>query len=98
VIDGKQRIETLLVYVGRLRGRRFAAPLHLPQWESPKLVSWAQLRKLKQQHRFEEYQLQVVEVERSLRILLSSLFGSIHRGMRSAGRKFVAPNSTETVS
>src|ERR1035441_514206 len=61
VIDGKQRIETLLMYAGFLPGH-FSAPIQLPNWESPRDVTWKQLRKLKEQGRLEEYQLQTIEV------------------------------------
>ena len=35
VIDGKQRIESLLMYMGHKQGR-FAASVQLPEWESPR--------------------------------------------------------------
>src|SRR5947209_3239434 len=34
VVDGKQRLESLLMYLGEMRGR-FAAPLQLADWENP---------------------------------------------------------------
>ena len=64
VIDGKQRIESLLMYVGYLPGR-FCAPIQLNAWEKPRDVTWQQLRKLKEQGRLEEYQLQTIEVSGS---------------------------------
>ena len=48
VIDGKQRIESLLMYTGHKQGR-FAAAVQLPEWESPKELYWRQLQKLKKQ-------------------------------------------------
>lgn len=65
VVDGKQRLETLLMYMGRVRGR-FAAPLQLAESARPELVDWKKLCKLKQQSRVEEYLLQVVEVSADL--------------------------------
>lgn len=65
VIDGKQRIESLLMYMGVLRGR-FAAPLRLPHWERAEQVDWTRLRRLKEQHLLEEYRLQVTEIEADL--------------------------------
>jgi len=65
VIDGKQRIESLLMYMGYKLGR-FAAPIQLPDWEVPKELNWQQLRKLKKQSLLEEYQLQIIEVEGGL--------------------------------
>lgn len=65
VIDGKQRIESLLMYMGHKPGR-FSAPIQLPGWEEPKELNWRQLRKQKKQSRLEEYQVQTIEVEGSL--------------------------------
>ena len=61
VIDGKQRIESLLMYTGHKKGI-FGAPIQLPNWDSPKIVSWNQLRKMKKQSVLEEYQIQTIEV------------------------------------
>lgn len=65
VIDGKQRIESLLMYMGHKPGR-FSAPIQLPGWEEPRELNWQQLRKQKKQSRLEEYQVQTIEVEGSL--------------------------------
>jgi len=61
VIDGKQRIESILMYAGYLPGR-FSAPIELLLGEKPTEVTYSQLRKLKEQGRLEEYHLQVIEV------------------------------------
>ncbi len=61
VIDGKQRIESLLMYRGYMRGR-FGVPIQLPDWEKPKEVTWKQLQGLKKQSVVDEYQLQAIEV------------------------------------
>ncbi len=65
VIDGKQRIESLLMYMGHKQGR-FSAPVQLPEWDSPKELNWQRLRKLKKQSLLEEYQIQTIEVEGGL--------------------------------
>jgi 5-methylcytosine-specific restriction endonuclease McrA len=65
VIDGKQRIESLLQYAGYLRGRfggHFAAPLLMPNEEKPREVNWRQLNRMKQQGLLEQYQVQIIEV------------------------------------
>ncbi len=61
VIDGKQRIETLLMYMGHKLGR-FAAPVQFLGSESPRDLNWNQLRNLKKQSLLEEYQVQTIEV------------------------------------
>ena len=53
VVDGKQRLESLFMYMGTPR-QRFAAPLQLPDWEHPELTNWTGLQKLKQQRLVEE--------------------------------------------
>lgn len=65
VVDGKQRLETLFLYMGVLRGR-FPVPLQLPASEQPQSLGWTQLRKLKLKSRIEEYPLQVIQVEADL--------------------------------
>jgi hypothetical protein len=65
VIDGKQRIESLLMYMGYKQGR-FAAPIQLPEWEIPRELNWHQIRKLKKPSLLEEYQLHIIEVEGGL--------------------------------
>lgn len=65
VIDGKQRIESLLMYMG-IKPGKFGVPVQLPEWESPRELKWQQLLKLKKQSLLEEYQLQTIEVEGGL--------------------------------
>jgi hypothetical protein len=65
VIDGKQRLETLFMYTGAMRGK-FAVSLQLPNSDRPQVADWSLLRKSKQQSRIEEYQLQVIQVEADL--------------------------------
>ncbi len=61
VIDGKQRLESLLMYAGHMPGR-FSAPIQLHSWEKSREVTWRELHKLKEQSRLEEYQIQTIEV------------------------------------
>jgi hypothetical protein len=61
VIDGKQRIETLLMYMG-CKPHRFAAPVPLSGLENPRDLYWSQLRKLKKQSLLEDYKVQTIEV------------------------------------
>src|SRR5207244_1372512 len=65
VIDGKQRLETLFMYMTVMRGK-FAVPLQLPNSDRSQAVDWPLLRKSKQQSRIEEYLLQVIQVEADL--------------------------------
>ncbi len=61
VIDGKQRIESILMYMG-YKHRGFAAPIPLPDLESPKELKWNQLLKMKKQSLLEDYKVQTIEV------------------------------------
>jgi hypothetical protein len=65
VVDGKQRIESLLMYAGHLRGR-FAVPIQVEESGLPQDLTWQQLRKQKIQGRLEEYQVQTIEVSGGL--------------------------------
>ena len=64
-VDGKQRLETLLMYTGVMRGR-FSVSVQLPNSDRPQAVDWSLLRRSKQQSRIEEYLLQVIQVEADL--------------------------------
>jgi 5-methylcytosine-specific restriction endonuclease McrA len=65
VVDGKQRLETLFMFMGVIRGM-FSVSLQLQDSAQPQRVNWPLLRKKKQQSRIEEYQLQVIQVEADL--------------------------------
>ena len=65
VVDGKQRLETLFMFTGLMRGK-FSVPLQLPNSDRPQDAGLALLRKAKQQSRIEDYQLQVIHVEAEL--------------------------------
>lgn len=62
VIDGKQRIESFLMFMGLKHGR-FETKTQLPGEEETKQVSWKQLCKWKQQHIITGYRLPVIEVD-----------------------------------
>lgn len=62
VIDGKQRIESILMYMG-LKTGCFSAPVQFEGDEIATDRNWTQLRKLKKQSLLEEFQLQIIEVE-----------------------------------
>jgi hypothetical protein len=62
VIDGKQRIESFLMFMGLKLGR-FETRTQLPGEDEVKLVSWKQLCKWKQQHIVTGYRLPVIEVD-----------------------------------
>lgn len=62
VIDGKQRIESFLMFMGLKQGR-FETKTQLPGEDEVKLVNWKQLCKWKQQHIITGYRLPVIEVD-----------------------------------
>jgi len=62
VIDGKQRIESFLMFMGLKQGR-FETKTQLPGEEEVKQVSWKLLCKWKQQHIITGYRLPVIEVD-----------------------------------
>ena len=63
VIDGKQRIESILMFIGVIRGNRFSSWSQLPGREHAEWVDWGTLRKRQLQHKVTGYKLQAIEVE-----------------------------------
>jgi 5-methylcytosine-specific restriction endonuclease McrA len=66
VIDGKQRLETILGFARALRGRSFEARLHLPGTDEPEWYDFRRLSRQKRDHLITGYKLQVIEVEGDL--------------------------------
>jgi len=62
VIDGKQRIESILMFMGEMRGR-YQAKTQLPGQEETELVDWNRLKKRKLQHLVTGYRIPVIEVD-----------------------------------
>ena len=62
VIDGKQRIESFLMFMGLKQGR-FKTKTQLPGEDEIKLVNWKQLCKWNQQYIITGYRLPVIEVD-----------------------------------
>lgn len=63
VIDGKQRIESILMFTGLIRGQRFWAKVQLPNGDEKEWVAWNTLRSRRQQHLITGYRLNTVEVD-----------------------------------
>ena len=67
VIDGKQRIETILRFTGRIRGNRFATKkIQLPGEDEKDWVDWDKLKRRRQQHKIEGYTLLTIQVDGEL--------------------------------
>ena len=62
VIDGKQRIESILMFIGAMRGARFETKSRLPGQQVADWVDWRTLKKKQSQFLITEYPLQVIEV------------------------------------
>lgn len=65
VIDGKQRLESILMFIGKMRGG-FRAEAQLPGSEAIDLVSWAMLKRKSLQHLITGYEIPVIEVDGEL--------------------------------
>jgi len=61
VIDGKQRIESILMFMGLKRGNRFWAKDQLSEDGSEEWIDWNTLKRRKLQHRITGYKLQAIE-------------------------------------
>src|SRR5688572_14782580 len=62
VIDGKQRIESILMFIGKMRGRYWVRT-QLPGADESDWIDWKRLRKQKAQHWINGYRLPVIEVD-----------------------------------
>lgn len=65
VIDGKQRIESILMFMGELRGR-FHTRVVLPGSDRPEDIDWNGLRRRRLQHLIAGYRIPVIEVDGEL--------------------------------
>jgi hypothetical protein len=63
VIDGKQRLESILMFTGAMRGNRFWTRTELPGMEAPDWLDWSTLKRQGQQHRITGYEIPVIEVD-----------------------------------
>jgi hypothetical protein len=66
VIDGKQRIETILMFMGLLRGKKFKAKVQMPDDEELTWITWDSLRRRQQQPIITGYKLLTIEVDGDL--------------------------------
>lgn len=66
VIDGKQRLESVFMFMGAIRGNRFWAKVQLPGEDEKDWVNWKALCHRKKQPLIEGYKLPTVEVNGDL--------------------------------
>jgi len=62
VIDGKQRLETFLMFMGLIRGNQFEAKVQLPNKEEREWVDWRALQRKAKQHLIMGYKITAIEV------------------------------------
>ena len=62
VIDGKQRLESIFMFTGAMRGR-FNARAHLSGAETEEVVNWSLLKRRGLHHLITGYELPVIEVD-----------------------------------
>lgn len=62
VIDGKQRIESILMFMGEMRGR-YWLKTQLPNEDETEWIDWKRLCKRKLQHLVTGYRIPVIEVD-----------------------------------
>jgi hypothetical protein len=66
VIDGKQRIESILMFIGKIRGGRFWTRVQLPGDDERDWVDWNWLRRNEKQHLLTGYEIPTIEVDGEL--------------------------------
>ncbi|MBI5101482.1 MAG: DUF262 domain-containing protein [Nitrospirae bacterium] len=64
VIDGKQRLESILMFqgLGRFRGQRYSVKARIDEHEGLAEWNWQRVTKRRHEHRFMGYKIQIVEV------------------------------------
>ncbi|NWF90072.1 MAG: DUF262 domain-containing protein [Ignavibacteriaceae bacterium] len=62
VIDGKQRLETFLMFMGLIRGNQFEAKVQLPNKEEREWIDWRALQRKAKQHLIMGYKITAIEV------------------------------------
>lgn len=63
VIDGKQRLESIFMYTGAMRGQRYSARAQLSDDGLPEKVDWLMLKRRHMQSRILGYEVPVIEVD-----------------------------------
>jgi hypothetical protein len=66
VIDGRQRIESVLMFMGKIRGRRFRAKVQLPGDDEQVWLDWRWLCRKQKQHLVTGYEIPTIEVDGDL--------------------------------
>jgi len=70
VIDGKQRIESIFMFIGELWGNKYKVKTQLPGQEVTEWIDWSYIKKKKLQHIFIGYKLQSIEVSGDLSTII----------------------------
>lgn len=63
VIDGKQRLESILLFIGIMRGNRFQTKTQLDVNGPEQWINWNDIKRRKLQSRITDYKLQVIDVK-----------------------------------
>jgi hypothetical protein len=63
VIDGKQRLESIFMFMGTIRGHRYGTRTQLSEDGNCEYVDWKLLNRRRLQHRITGYELPVIEVD-----------------------------------
>ena len=87
MIDGKQRLETVLMFqgVGYFRGLRFPAKLRLGKDEEVEEWDWQKMRKRGHEHRLMGYKFQTVEIKGELADIIDLFVRINSTGKRLTG-------------
>lgn len=87
VIDGKQRLETVLMFqgLGRFRGSRFSTKVRLGPNDETEEWDWQRLQKRKQEDRLTGYKFQTVEITGDLSDIIDLFVRINSTGKRLTG-------------
>jgi|GEM_PF-378751 len=97
VIDGKQRIESILMFTGMMRGQEFSAKMQLPESEKVDNVTWAIMKERRLQPMINGYKIQVIEVRGDLADIIDLFvrINSTGKALTSAEKRNAQYNESE---
>jgi hypothetical protein len=89
VIDGKQRIESILMFMGVIRGNRFPSLIHLPETPDPAKYYYSDIVNKKRHYLINGYKLQTIEVRGDLSDIIDLFvrINSTGKALTSAERR-----------
>lgn len=89
VLDGKQRLESILMFLGlgAFRSKKFDIKTKLTEEDELKVWDWIKLKKLRHEHRITGYRIQTVEISGDLSDIIDLFVRINSTGKRLTGQE-----------